>query len=124
MRDRVKSYHFGLKAEQAARWWLKLKGYKILAERYRNAFGEIDIIAERKGVLALVEVKARQSFRDCLEAITPAQQQRIIRAANSLLAYPGAVASHLNLSEMIIRFDVIMIVPGHFPRHITDAWRT
>lgn len=121
--QKIASYHFGLKAEQVARWLLIVKGYRILAERYRNAFGEIDIVASRKNVLACVEVKARQRFEDCLQAVTPFQQQRIIKAANALLAYPGAIASKANLEGMDVRFDLVMVVPGHFPRHLKDAWR-
>ena len=120
---KLDSYHFGLKAEQVARWLLRLKGYEILAERYRNAFGQIDIVAKHKNVLVCVEVKARQHFEDCLQALTISQQQRIVKAANALLAYPGALARHGNLAEMDVRFDLIMVVPNALPRHLKNAWR-
>lgn len=119
--EKVKAHLFGLRSEQIARIFLRLKGYEILAERYRNAFGEIDIIAKKGEVLALVEVKARRHFRDCAEAITPNKQQRQIKAAKSLLAYPGTLRKHIS-PDMVIRFDVIMIVPWHLPRHMTNAF--
>ncbi len=123
MRDRKKAYGFGLSAEDIAVKLLRLKGYDILARRYRNAFGEIDVLAMKSGVLAVVEVKARGSFRDCLESMTPAKQQRLIRAASSLLAYPGKFAGRIDAQTVTIRFDLIMIVPWRLPRHVKDAWR-
>lgn len=118
---RQKAHLFGLRSEQIARWFLRLKGYEILAERYTNAFGEVDILAKKGSVIALVEVKARKRFRDCAEAITPAKQERQIKAAKSLLAYPGKYGRHIS-HDTQIRFDVIMIVPWHFPRHLTNAF--
>ncbi len=120
---RLQAYHFGLSAEEAAARWLKLKGYTILARRLRNAFGEIDLLAMKGDTLAIVEVKARRSFRDCLEAVTPMQQQRLIRAATSLMAYPGKFTGRIVPGRTNIRFDLVMIVPWRFPRHLKDAWR-
>lgn len=122
-KNRLQAYHLGLSAEEAAARWLRLKGYVIHARRYRNAYGEIDILAGKKDTLVVVEVKARGSFRDCLEAVTPKQQKRLIQAASSLLAYPGKFAGLIDPMRTNIRFDVIMIVPWHLPRHIKDAWR-
>jgi hypothetical protein len=52
----------GRRAEWLAAWWLRLKGYRILARDLRTPVGEIDLIARRGRVLALVEVKARPSL--------------------------------------------------------------
>ena len=120
---RLRAYHFGLSAEEAAERWLRLKGYRILARRYRNAFGEIDLLALKGRTLAVVEVKARKNFTACLEALTPRQQQRLIRAVSALLAYPGKFAGLFAAKPLNIRFDLIMIVPWHLPRHLKDAWR-
>ena len=51
----------------------------ILAERYRNTQGEIDIVAYKKKTIVAVEVKARQDFAQCAETITPWKQQKITR---------------------------------------------
>ena len=120
--SRKKAYKRGLRAEGLARFTLKLKGYEILAERYKNAFGEVDIIAKKHNTLALVEVKARSSFRECMESITPDKQARQIKAAKSLLAYPGELSPHIH-SNLDIRFDMICVVPWHFPKHLTNAWQ-
>ena len=57
--DRRAGYARGLVAEGIAAWLLRLKGYRVLATRYRTPLGEIDIVARRGKVLAFVEVKAR-----------------------------------------------------------------
>lgn len=59
------------------------KGYTILQRNFNCSFGEVDIIAEKKGVICFVEVKARtrRDFGSPLEAITPAKQKRMIKTA-------------------------------------------
>ena len=49
----------GRKAETHVARWLKLRGWKILAERFKVAEGEVDIIARRKNIIIFVEVKQR-----------------------------------------------------------------
>ncbi len=106
----------GRRAESLAAWVLRLKGYRILARRYRVAVGEIDLIARRGRVIAFVEVKQRPSLAEAAEAVTATGRRRIVRAASAWLsAHPAAVALDL-------RFDVIMWVPGHLPRHIKGAF--
>lgn len=121
--SRQDAYRRGLRAEKIARILLILKGYKIIAERYQNSFGEIDILALKGDTLALVEVKARSNLRDCLESITPVKQARQIKAAKSLLAYPGTLAPFTRNPNLSIRFDVICIVPWKVPVHLISAWQ-
>jgi putative endonuclease len=107
----------GRRAEHLAAIWLRLKGYRVLARGYRSGLGEIDLIARRGRVLALVEVKARGGMAEAGEAIGRRQQQRIARAAKAFLQ------RHPNLGALDLRFDAILIAPGRWPRHITDVWR-
>ncbi len=111
------TYRFGLNAETIACLFLRLKGYRILARRYRSPVGEVDIIAARGHMLVFVEVKARRKRESLMETITPKQQQRINRAASLFISKHPRVASHN------ARFDVILISPLCWPVHITDAWR-
>lgn len=107
---------FGLSAESRATACLLLKGYRILARRFKTPVGEIDIVARRRGTLVFVEVKARKSLDDAAEALTARQQARIIDAAQYwLAAHPDAV-------ESPIRFDAILVAPGKFPRHLPAAF--
>jgi putative endonuclease len=55
---RVAAFRTGLSAEGRAAAYLMLKGYRILARRFRTPYGEIDIVARRRNLLAFVEVKA------------------------------------------------------------------
>lgn len=111
------NHRTGLAAEALCRVALRLKGYSIIAARYRSPLGEIDIIARRGRSLALVEVKARPSKETAAEAILPRQRQRLERAAAAFLA------RHPQLSQDHLRFDVMLVAPWRWPVHITDAWR-
>ena len=107
----------GRRAEWFAAWWLRLKGYRILARNYKVPSGEIDLIARRGRVLALVEVKARADLATAGEAIGRRQRRRITRAAETFLQ------RHAGLRGLDLRFDAILVAPGRRPHHIEDAWR-
>jgi putative endonuclease len=111
------AYGRGQRAETIAAWWLRLKGYRILARGFRVPVGEIDLVARRGRTLALVEVKARADLPTALAAISPRQRHRIERAAAMFLQ------RHPALTHCDMRFDVVLLTPGHLPRHLPDAWR-
>jgi putative endonuclease len=114
---RVQTYRKGLWAESLGAAYLAVKGYRILARRYKTPVGEIDILAEKGGVIAAVEVKARDRMEDAMTAVTPHSRGRIERAA---LHY---IAGHPQYAGRSIRFDVITIKLPFFIRHIDNAWR-
>src|SRR6476659_107655 len=62
---------------------LEQRGYEIIARRYRQRGGEIDIIAKDGATWVFVEVKARDSheFGEAAEAVTPYKRRRIARLA-------------------------------------------
>jgi len=93
-----------------------LKGYRIVAKRSRQPGGEIDLIAQRLGVLSFIEVKARANTRDAMESISKRQQSRIIRAAESF------VAKNARFADLTLRFDVMLVAPRRWPVHILNAW--
>jgi putative endonuclease len=97
--------------------WLFAKGYRLLGFRLRTPLGEIDLLAQKGSVIALVEIKRRRTIEDALLAVTPIQRDRLLRAARSVVARRPAMA------EMAIRLDLIALAPGRLPRHIRDAWR-
>jgi len=97
---------------------LRAKGYRILARRLRTPVGEVDIVALNRGVLIIVEVKRRKTQTAALEAISHRQRQRLARAASFIdrqYSRPGV--------DRGLRFDVVVVQPYRWPRHLKDAWR-
>jgi putative endonuclease len=102
------NHSFGKKGEAQAAKFLESLGYRILFRNYKTRFAEIDIIAREKDIFCFVEVKARGGERFGLgqEALTPAKQSKIARAALFFL-------QENNLLESRSRFDVVAIGPGN-----------
>ncbi len=105
----------GRRGERIAAWWLRLKGWQIVARRVKTKAGEIDLIARRPGLIAFVEVKARAAAADLDHAIDERRLRRVAAAAE-LLAPVYATAGE------DVRIDVILIARGTPPRHIENAW--
>jgi putative endonuclease len=114
--ERVAAFRTGLSAETRAAAFLMAKGYRILAKRFRTPYGEIDIVARRRNLVAFVEVKARASLDEAAFAVTPRQQARIIEAAQAWLM------AHPEHAEFELRFDAMLIAPRHLPRHLLAAF--
>ena len=107
----------GRLAEFLCRWHLRLHGWRIVAADWRCPSGEIDILARRGGILAIIEVKTRRDLAGAAAAVLPRQRRRIARAAAAfLLVRP-------DLAELALRFDVMLVTPLRPPRHLRDAWR-
>ena len=107
----------GRRGEVLAAIWLMAKGYRILGFRLKTPQAEIDILAQRRGVLAVVEVKRRASLAIALETVTHDQRQRLRRAGSAL------AARRPSLAGAAVRLDLMALAPGRFPRHIADAWK-
>lgn len=107
----------GRRAEVVAAAWLMAKGYRILGFRLKTPQAEIDVLAKRGDVLAVVEVKSRTSLEVALDTVTFDQRDRLRRAGAQLAANrPG-------LSRCAVRLDLMALAPGMLPRHIPDAWK-
>ena len=100
-----KNLEFGKQAEDAAATLLSAQGYKLIRRNYKTKLGEIDIIAEHKGVICFIEVKARHSklFGAPAEAISAAKQRQISKAAICYL-------KENNLLNSSARFDVVSLL--------------
>ncbi len=107
----------GMRAEEHACRALVADGWTILGRRMRTQSGEIDAVAEKDGLLAFVEVKARPTLAMAAEAVRPRQQKRLTAAAEILLAKnPG-------WGGQGVRFDVMLVDPQFRVRRVTDAIR-
>lgn len=107
----------GRLAETLCRSHLRLRGWRILARGWRCPAGEIDILARRGGVLAVIEVKTRTDFATAVIAVSPRQRRRIARAAEAF------VASRPDLASLTFRFDLMLVARWRLPRHLAGAWR-
>ncbi len=107
----------GRLAEWLCLWHLRLRGWHIVARGWRCPAGEIDIVARRGAVLAIIEVKSRGEVAAAANAVAPRQRRRIGRAAEALLV------SRPDLGGLGLQFDVMLVAPRRLPRHWHDAWR-
>lgn len=107
----------GISTEAAATAALTSDGWTVHAQRLRTASGEVDIVAEKAGLLAIVEVKSRPTLADAAAALTPRQRARLIAAAEIVLA------EHPDWGCNGVRFDVIVVDAAGAVRRIADAFR-
>ncbi len=93
------------------------KGYRILARRYRTRLGEIDLIARRGDLVLIVEVKARRTLVEAMEAVAWQSERRIEGAADLWLARRP---DHGRLS---VRFDMVAVLPWRWPAHVENIFQ-
>jgi putative endonuclease len=113
--NRRRAERGGRKAERLAAWWLRLKGWRILAVRARTPVGEVDLIARRGRILAFVEVKARATEAEAGFALDDYRLRRVVAAAEAL-------APRYARTGDTIRIDALFIVPRRWPRHLSNVW--
>lgn len=106
----------GRRGEWLAAGFLLLKGYRIIGFRLATPQGEIDLLAVKGPILAVVEVKQRSALDDALEAVTPRQRERLIRAATQI------AQRRPSLANTRVRLDLIALAPRRWPVHIRGAW--
>ena len=106
----------GRGAATLACWYLRLKGWRILARRARVPGGEVDIVARRGRTLAFVEVKARASEQAAAFSLDDWRLRRVAVAAERLSP------RYLRAGDDV-RIDALFIVPKRWPRHLPDVWQ-
>ncbi len=104
----------GRRGEVLAAWYLRLKGWRIVAKRVKTPRGEIDLIARRGKVVAFVEVKWRASAAELDHSIDAYRLRRVLAAAE-------AVGHRYAKAGDEQRIDVILLAPRRFPRHMANA---
>ncbi|KAB7645482.1 YraN family protein [Polymorphobacter fuscus] len=106
----------GRRAETIAAWFLRAKGYHIVARRVRTPAGEIDIVARQRDSLVFVEVKARRTLDSAIFALHPAALRRIEAASRVLAPRFGAGCT-------TTRIDAVLVRPWGWPVHMVAIWR-
>ena len=94
----------GKEGEEMAVNYLQKKGYSILERNYRFQKAEVDIIAQLKDTLAIVEVKTRSTadFGNPQDFVKPKQIQRLVSAVHEYVT--------INNLDVEVRFDIIAII--------------
>ena len=113
---RQRAERLGRRAEWRAELALRLKGYRVLARRYRTPFGEIDLIVRRGDLVLFVEVKARRTLLDAMEAVTATTERRIASASDRFMT---TLPDHARLSY---RYDLVAVLPWRWPVHVKGAF--
>jgi putative endonuclease len=111
--------------ERIAERWLRERGWRVMQRRFRSGHRDIDLVVERDGVVAFVEVKARRTeeFGGPIEAVNWRKQKELGRSARVWVDRHGRAAE-------AYRFDVIGVlvagstvrirhVPNAFPLHLS-----
>ncbi|WP_018855181.1 YraN family protein [Rhizobium sp. 42MFCr.1] len=106
--DRRRALGRGQVSEYLAALYRILKGYRIVALRYRTK--EIDIIARKRNLAIFVEVKALREEMSAIDAVSPTAQNRI-RAASDLW-----LQRQRDYALLSRRYDIVAILPGRLPR--------
>lgn len=107
----------GLRAESFACSALQGEGWAILGQRLRTAAGEVDVVAERDGLLAIVEVKQRPTLAGAAWALSARQRGRLMEAGAIL------IAEHPDWGRNGVRFDVMLVDAAGTVRRVADAFR-
>lgn len=114
---RLRAYRLGHRGEHLAALALMLKGYRIVARRYRTPLGEIDLIARRGDLVAIVEVKARPTLISAMDAVGY-QAQRRIEAASDLW-----LSRQPDFARLSMRYDLVAILPRRWPKHVEGLFQ-
>jgi len=95
---------FGKEGEEIAATFLLKNGYTIRHKNYRYLKAEVDIIAEKNGTLAIIEVRARRSnyLENIADTVTAKKIKLLVAAADYYV-----VSNDL---EVDIRFDIITVL--------------
>ena len=115
-RTRQTAYRRGHRGEWLAAAALMVKGFRIVARRYRTKLGEIDLIARRGDLVLIVEVKARKTLIEAMDALAHQSERRIEGAADLWLARQPDSA------RLSIRFDMVAVMPWRWPVHVENAF--
>ena len=101
----IETQRLGRLGERLAERWLCQRGWRVLQRRFRSGHRDIDLVVERDGTVAFVEVKTRRGarFGDPVEAVGWRKQRELTRSARVWL-------DRFGMSDQMFRFDVIGVL--------------
>lgn len=115
--EKLRAYRRGHRGEWLAALALMAKGYRIVARNYRTKLGEIDLIARRGDLIAIVEVKARPTLAEAMDAIGCQSAHRIEGAADMWLS------RQTDFARLSVRFDLVAVLPRRWPKHVENIFQ-
>jgi putative endonuclease len=116
---------FGELGERIAERWLRDRGWRVVQRRFRTGHRDIDLVVERDGVIAFVEVKARRGneFGGPVEAVNWRKQRELGRSARVWVARHGRStdAYRFDVVGVLVEGDRVRVrhVEGAFPLHLS-----
>lgn len=113
---RQNAYRRGHRSEWLAAAAIMMKGFRIVARRFKTRSGEIDLIARRGDLVLIIEVKARPTLIAAMEAISRASERRIEAAANQWLT------RQKDYARLSVRFDLVAVLPWRWPVHVENVF--
>jgi putative endonuclease len=112
------SHENGLRAEDLALHYLIDKNYIFIAQRYKKAGGEIDLIMHKNDTLVMIEVKFRKIIYNAAESVTKLKRHRIIQTAQKFMMENQDFIKQFPY----MRFDVILLNHKDEIHHIKNAF--
>ena len=109
----------GRRAENLGCLYLRLKGYRILERRFKTRQGEVDIIARKGIIIAMVEVKQRATDAAAEISVSFENQSRLMDAAEIYINRNRA----LHGTDFELRYDFLYVIGRWKIRHITNAFQ-
>ena len=113
---RLRAYRRGHRGEWLAALAVMLKGFRIIARRYRTKLGEIDLIARRGDLVLIIEVKVRATLIEAMDAIARQSERRIEAAADLWLSRQP------DYGRLSVRFDMVAVLPRRWPVHVENVF--
>ena len=108
----------GRASEDVAAAALVAAGWAVVARNWRRGRGELDIVALKDGILAVVEVKNVDAYGlESLErSVGPIKRLRIVETSKLFLA------AHREFSSATIRYDVVAVAAGAVAHYFENAF--
>ena len=106
----------GFLSETIAYYYLKLLGYNIIDRNFHTEFGELDIIAEKKGIIFIIEVKSRfrKSSWHPLDAIDIRKKKKLQKLANYYLKVKKLFNRNIAFDAITLEWKVFWLQIKHY----------